>query len=194
MNLEMTVMTPGDSHSILHPADQYTNQTHKLTHLGIGLMMTKTLAANGAKKIYIIGRRQEKLDEAAALAPNVITPLQGDVTSQASLKAMASRVASESGRLNLLICNSGMMGPNTSVQPSEVGVEEFASKAMDSDMEWFSQTHAVNVTSVLWSAYAFLPLLEKGTNSGFLGGGVRSQIIVTSSIAAMHKGPGMSMA
>lgn len=156
--------------------------------------MTKALAANGASKIYIVGRRQEKLDEAAALAPSVIIPLQGDVTSQSSLKAMAARVASESGHINLLICNSGMMGPNTPVQPSEVGAEEFASKAMDSDMEWFSQTHAVNVTSVLWSAYAFLPLLEKGTRSQWLGGGVRSQIIVTSSIAAMHKGPGMSMA
>jgi len=157
-------------------------------------MMTKTLAANGASKVYIVGRRQEKLDEAAKLAPGVIIPLQGDVTSQDSLKSMASRVASEAGHINLLICNSGMMGPNTPVQAADVGVEEFASKALDSDMAWFSETHAVNVTSVLWSAYAFLPLLEKGTRSERLGGGVRSQIIVTSSIAAMHKGPGMSMA
>lgn len=158
-------------------------------------MMTKTLVANGASKVYVVGRRQEKLDEAASLAPGKIIPLQGDVTSQDSLKSMAARVASEAGHVNLLICNSGMMGPNTPVQAADVGVEEFASKALnEGDMKWYSETHAVNVTSVLWTAYAFLPLLEKGTRGEWLGGGVRSQIIVTSSIAAMHKGPGMSMA
>lgn len=157
-------------------------------------MMTKTLVANGARKVYIVGRRAEKLSEAASLAPDVIIPLQGDVTSRSSLKEIASKVQSEEGQVHLLICNSGLMGPVEPVKATDADVEEFASKALDSDMEWFTKTHEVNVTSVLWSAYAFLPLLAKGTKSGFLGGGVRSQIIVTSSIAALHKGPGMSMA
>ncbi len=32
---------------------------------GIGLMMAKALAANGAAKVYIIGRRMESLEAAA---------------------------------------------------------------------------------------------------------------------------------
>jgi NAD(P)-dependent dehydrogenase (short-subunit alcohol dehydrogenase family) len=36
---------------------------------GIGLMMAKALAENGAAKVYIIGRRENKLNEAAALFP-----------------------------------------------------------------------------------------------------------------------------
>jgi NAD(P)-dependent dehydrogenase (short-subunit alcohol dehydrogenase family) len=32
---------------------------------GIGWMMAKALAENGARRVYIIGRRQEKLIEAA---------------------------------------------------------------------------------------------------------------------------------
>ena len=33
-----------------------------MSHLGIGLMITKALAANGAAKVYILGRRQTVLE------------------------------------------------------------------------------------------------------------------------------------
>ncbi|THW03338.1 hypothetical protein D6D25_08441, partial [Aureobasidium pullulans] len=58
---------------------------------GIGLMMTKALASNGAKKIYIIGRRKDKLEEAASHNPSVIIPVVGDVTSKDTLKEIAAR-------------------------------------------------------------------------------------------------------
>jgi NADP-dependent 3-hydroxy acid dehydrogenase YdfG len=32
-------------------------------------MMAKALASNGASKVYIVGRRKDKLEEAAALFP-----------------------------------------------------------------------------------------------------------------------------
>lgn len=58
-------------------------------------MMAKSLAQNGAAKIYIIGRREDKLDEAAALYPGIIVPLPGDICDQAALKSMAERVKAE---------------------------------------------------------------------------------------------------
>ena len=50
---------------------------------GIGLMVAKALALNGAAKVYILGRRLEKLEEAAKQSPhgNMI-PLQCDVCIQ----------------------------------------------------------------------------------------------------------------
>jgi NADP-dependent 3-hydroxy acid dehydrogenase YdfG len=39
---------------------------------GIGLMMAKSLAENGAERIYIVGRREDRLREAAAHYPKYV--------------------------------------------------------------------------------------------------------------------------
>jgi NADP-dependent 3-hydroxy acid dehydrogenase YdfG len=41
----------------------------ELTFIGIGLMMAKALTENGAAKVYIVGRREDKLKEAAQFHP-----------------------------------------------------------------------------------------------------------------------------
>lgn len=52
---------------------------------GIGLMITQTLAVNGAK-VYIVGRTEEKLDRVAEVhgkdIAGQIIPIQGDVASK----------------------------------------------------------------------------------------------------------------
>lgn len=47
------------------------------THIapGIGAMMTQALAENGASKIYIVGRRMEKLQEMASKYPTYVLPV-----------------------------------------------------------------------------------------------------------------------
>ena len=45
-----------------------TDASKDLIVAGIGMMMALALDANGAKKVYIMGRRLEKLQEAAAQA------------------------------------------------------------------------------------------------------------------------------
>ena len=71
---------------------------------GIGLMMTKAFANNGAAKVYIVGRRKEKLEEAAKVSPHGnIIPLVGDVTSKESLCEIAETIKQDIGYLNLLI-------------------------------------------------------------------------------------------
>ena len=43
-------------------------------------MMTKALAANGAHRIYIVGRREDVLRSAAeSINPEIVIPLPGDV-------------------------------------------------------------------------------------------------------------------
>jgi NAD(P)-dependent dehydrogenase (short-subunit alcohol dehydrogenase family) len=169
-----------------------------LTLAGIGLMMTKALAANGAHRIYIIGRREDILRNAAnTIDPSVVIPLPGDVTSQESLLKMAAQVESETGYVNLIIANAGIMGP----RPLKVApgiplpsVSEYRAHALKTPMEDFTQTYAVNATGVYYTALAFLTLLDAGNTKGNLGAAVRSQIIATSSIGGFSRLAGASFA
>lgn len=100
-------------------------------------MMTKAFASNGAHKVYIVGRRKEKLEEAASqFDANVVVPIVGDVTKKEDLVRMAEQVKSEVGYLNILCCNSGVYPPPISAKPGEgATVEEYAKACMEQKME-----------------------------------------------------------
>ncbi|KAJ6013219.1 hypothetical protein N7540_007810 [Penicillium herquei] len=157
---------------------------------GIGLSMARGLEANGAK-VYIVGRRKDKLDEAAAMGihGNII-PLQGDVTSKSSLEAVAAHIKAETGYVNLVIANSGILGPNyPDLLPGKDGeipsIEEVQKALWTPPMETLAEAYTVNVIGVQYTAVAFLELLDKGNKMG----NVRqtSQILVTSSIGAFYR-------
>jgi NAD(P)-dependent dehydrogenase (short-subunit alcohol dehydrogenase family) len=158
-------------------------------------MMAKALALNGASRVYIVGRRLEKLQEAAKLSPhNNIIPLQGDVTSQESLEAIARRVRSEVGHVHLLVCNSGVTGPQTGVNlPKGTSAEDLQRAALQSPMSDFTQTFAVNVSGVYYNAMAFLDLLVKGSEDRY-NPSVMSQVIITGSNAAFNRNVGAGIA
>lgn len=152
-------------------------------------MLTRTLAQNGARKIYIVGRRKDKLDEAVkstSVNGNII-PIVGDVTSKASLSSIAEQVKNDVGYINLLISNSGYYPPRLDVKGlanSNASLEEFADKAMQQDPEEWNLGFSTNTTAVAFTAFAFLKLLHEGNKpeNGFTPG-VKSQILVTTSIA-----------
>ncbi|KAL8729882.1 MAG: hypothetical protein Q9166_004439 [cf. Caloplaca sp. 2 TL-2023] len=71
-------------------------------------------ASNGARKVYIVGRRKEVLEAAAKESPHGnIVPLVGDVTLKDSLESIASHVEKDVGYVHVLIANSGIGGPQT---------------------------------------------------------------------------------
>jgi short-subunit dehydrogenase len=82
-----------------------------LTTPGIGAMMARTLDASGAAKVYIIGRRMEKLQSVVAQAKRKsIVAVQGDITSKDDLESIARRVEVEAGFVNgecvsISVCN-----------------------------------------------------------------------------------------
>lgn len=45
---------------------QYLDYRVNKAVLGLGLLMSRALASNGAKKVYILGRRKNILDQAVA--------------------------------------------------------------------------------------------------------------------------------
>ncbi|KAH9480252.1 Short-chain dehydrogenase/reductase VdtF [Psilocybe cubensis] len=76
---------------------------------GIGLMMARALENNGAS-VYIVGRRLEVLERAAAENNNFdkIFPIEGDVTDRDSLLNVVEEVRSRHGYIDLLINNAGI--------------------------------------------------------------------------------------
>lgn len=162
--------------------------------------MARALAANGASKIYLLGRRPEPLASAAAENPGVLIPLPCDVTSTTSLQSAVDRITSEVGFINLLVANSGILGPTTGWDPS-LSVSEVRSKLFTQEsFAGMTDTLNVNVTGAFFTIVAFLELLDAGNKHAVTKGGfgkplregsdvpsVQSQVIVTSSIAAYSR-------
>lgn len=158
-------------------------------------MMTRAIANAGAAKVYIAGRRLDVLQAAAASIgkPDVVVPITCDVTSQDSLNALVAHIEKDTGYLNLLLCNSGVGGPQVPA-PSVAGdtppsIKDWATQHLAIPMAEYERTFSVNVTSVWYTTMACLELLDKGNKAGNLGWS--SQVVVTSSIGGFNrKAPG----
>ncbi|KAK3897657.1 hypothetical protein C8A05DRAFT_19614 [Staphylotrichum tortipilum] len=167
---------------------------------GIGLTMARALATNGAKRVFLLGRRLDVLEETCKEHPSIFAPIKCDVTSHASLQAAVDQIAAETGFINLLLANSGISGATSGWNPtlplSEVRVKMFAGQAIMDDM---TSTFNVNVTGAFFTIVAFLELLDAGNKKAVEGGfgapltpgsdvpSIQSQVIVTSSISAYSR-------
>ncbi|KAI4091581.1 MAG: hypothetical protein LQ344_004061 [Seirophora lacunosa] len=153
---------------------------------GIGLMMAKALAANGASKVYIVGRRKEVLEAAAKESSHGnILPLVGDVTSNESLQTVVSQVEKDAGFINLLVANSGIGGPQPSALSPTSSLKDYQSALWNLDPQEYQKTFATNVVAVHYTLVAFLQLLHAGNQKGNVE--QKSQFIVTSSVAGFNR-------
>ncbi|MCJ1235707.1 hypothetical protein MMC14_003678 [Varicellaria rhodocarpa] len=153
---------------------------------GIGLMMTKALALNGAHKVYIVGRRKDVLEQATKESPHGnIIPIVGDVTSKDSLQSVAAQIEKDTGYINVLIANSGTLGPQTASTTPQTSLEDYQSTLWNVPYEEYTQTFALNTSGVYFTMIAFLGLLDKGNKKGNVE--QKSQIIGTSSIASFNR-------
>lgn len=157
---------------------------------GLGLYAARALDANGAKAVYIVGRRKEALEAAAKTGINGnIKPIVGDVTDKASLLAVADQVRKEQGFVNLVFANAGIGGPSvrkhlpdTEGKPS---IEDMQKALLQPEMSEFTQSLHVNCTGVLFTAAAFLDLLHAGNQKRNMP--QDSQLLVTTSIAGFSR-------
>ncbi|KAI0476821.1 short chain dehydrogenase [Xylaria cf. heliscus] len=165
---------------------------------GIGFHMAKALATSGAKKVYILARRKELLDEAAK-AHESLHPLVCDVGSKESLQAAVDVITKEVGYVNLVVANSGVGGPEARYHPDS-SISELRKRLFDDvSMEDFTQTMHINVTGAYFTMLAFLELLDAGNKNALKGGfgapltqgsevpTIQSQVLFTSSIAAYSR-------
>ncbi|EQB51146.1 hypothetical protein K456DRAFT_1738959 [Colletotrichum gloeosporioides 23] len=164
---------------------------------GIGLTMAKALAANGAQKVYILGRRLDVL-QAAAKDNAAFVPIQCDVSSKSDLQAAVDQVTTEVGYVNLVIANSGVLGPPVRFNPDE-NISETRKTMFDNfNMQDMNDVLNINVTGAYFTMTAFLELLDAGNKNALKGGfgkpvpggkvpTVQSQVIFTSSISAFSR-------
>merc|ERR1712000_258873 len=131
---------------------------------GLGRMMARALAANGALKVFVIGRREESLKETADSIPGGrIVPLVGDVTSKESLQQCVDKVKAEVDSIDVLVANSGISGPPVPTVDSNrepIGIEQLTKNMWNPDPTAVTSTYAVNITGVHFTVAAFLPLLD----------------------------------
>ncbi|GKZ19342.1 hypothetical protein AbraIFM66951_005571 [Aspergillus brasiliensis] len=166
---------------------------------GLGKTMALALASNGATRVYILGRRKETLEDTADMYPGIIIPIVADVGSKASLAAAADQIHSETGYINLLVANAGMVYLDTpetiSDGPGSVKVgrsleenatpSELESFLMGTPVDEFLDTFRVNTTGVFYTIAAFVSLLDKGNKQGNVF--QKSQVIAVSSVAAHNR-------
>jgi len=128
---------------------------------GIGLATAKRFAAEGAQ-VFITGRRQAELDEAAAAIGHEAIGIQADSTNMSDLNRLYAQVKEAAGRIDVLFANAGG-GSNLPLG----SITE----------EQFDDTFARNVKGVLFTVQKALPLLVDGGSVILTGS--------TSSIVAM---------
>ncbi|KAK3678493.1 hypothetical protein LTR78_001790 [Recurvomyces mirabilis] len=165
---------------------------------GLGLYAARALDANGAKAVYIIGRRETTLNEAAKTAVNGnIKPIVGDASNKASLQKIVKQVQEEQGFINLLFANAGIGGPKDASSlggsTEKMTVKEYRDTLWgNAEPENYTQTYHVNCTGVYYTSLAFLELLDAGNKKRNVP--QDSQILVTSSIAGFSRALASSFA
>ncbi|KAI1099148.1 NAD(P)-binding protein [Jackrogersella minutella] len=166
---------------------------------GIGFMMAKALAGAGAKKVYLLGRRKAVIESSAAQNPSFV-PIVCDITLKASLQSAVDFITNDVGYINLLIANSGTVGPIKSYNPDLTIKEIRKNMFEDVSMEDFTDTFHVNITATYFTMLAFLELLDAGNKNALKGGfgapvtggsnnvpSIPSQVIVTSSLSGFSR-------
>ncbi|MGF7073086.1 SDR family NAD(P)-dependent oxidoreductase [Mucilaginibacter sp. 3215] len=125
---------------------------------GVGNEIAKALAANGYI-VYLGSRSLENGEKAAAEIGNNAKAVQLDVTQQESINAAVAKIASEYGRLDLLVNNAGISHAGTSPKKPE---ELMATgRAINVSLDEVRTVWETNVFSVIAVTQKALPLLRK---------------------------------
>jgi NAD(P)-dependent dehydrogenase (short-subunit alcohol dehydrogenase family) len=113
---------------------------------GIGLATAEEFVAQGAH-VFITGRRQKELDEAAAKIGRNVTAVQGDVSNLGDLDRLYAQVKREKGRVDIVFANAG-----------------FGKPAAISDIteEHYDEIFNVNLRGLLFTVQKALRLMPDG--------------------------------
>ncbi|RMY14510.1 hypothetical protein D0866_13923 [Hortaea werneckii] len=159
---------------------------------GVGLMLAKALESNGAK-VYITGRRIEKLQEAAKTAEHGnLIPIQGSTTSHDNLQKVVDQITQETGYIDLLVNNAGMTtfdsSPNARPMPT---AQSSVSEVRDYFFNYrpqqvWTDTLETNIGAIFTTSMAFLELLDAG-NKRRAKGAPTSQIVTIGSVGGLNR-------
>jgi NAD(P)-dependent dehydrogenase (short-subunit alcohol dehydrogenase family) len=118
---------------------------------GIGRHIAVALAGAGAT-VAAVGRDVAALDETRELIAGRAIAVRADISDASQVQAMAERVLDDLGKVDVLVCNSGIAGPTAPLW--EVAPEDW------------EEVLRVNVTGTFLCCRALLPaMIERGGGS-----------------------------
>lgn len=113
---------------------------------GIGLVTAKSFAAEGAR-VYVTGRRQDRLDDAVAQIGHGAVGVQGDIGEPADIDQLYARIRQDHGRLDVVFANAGV---SESAALGEI------------DEAHLERVFATNVKGTVFTVQKALPLMKTG--------------------------------
>ncbi|TIB75585.1 hypothetical protein E3Q23_02345 [Wallemia mellicola] len=127
---------------------------------GVGKMMATCLAENGAK-VYITGRRLEKLQETAAPFEGRVIPIVADNTKKEDIIALAKFVNEREDHIDLLVNNAGVTTVNAQLDAEDNTGQAISKRMLEQNFDDWLGPYAVNTASMYFTSVsaAFLPLL-----------------------------------
>lgn len=126
---------------------------------GIGLATAKRFAAEGAH-VYFTGRRQDRLDAAAAEIGHGAIGIQGDVASGSDLDRLYERIGNDHGRVDVVFANAGI---SESAPLGQIG-EAHIDRLFDT-----------NIKGTVFTVQKALPLMPAGGSVILAGSGAGSK-------------------
>lgn len=155
--------------------------------------------------MYLLGRRVKNLDDAAkSIDPNIVRPIQCDVTDPSSVDAAVKQIEKESSHIDVLINNAGVLGPDHKGIDKAQSIQELQ-EIMKRDWSGWDTSFQTNTSAIIAVSAAFLHLLDAGNQKRGWATGRRevqaraeganydandprtSQIITVTSIASFNR-------
>ena len=133
---------------------------------GLALESAKRFVEEGAY-VFIVGRRQEQLDEAVKLIGRNVTGVRGDVSNLDDLDRLFDTVKREKGKIDILFASAG---------------KGEAAKLGEITEEHFDAGFGLIVRGTLFTVQKALPLINEG-----------GSIIMTGSVASVKGFPGFGV-
>jgi NAD(P)-dependent dehydrogenase (short-subunit alcohol dehydrogenase family) len=133
---------------------------------GLALESAKRFVEEGAY-VFIVGRRQEQLDEAVKLIGRNVTGVRGDVSNLDDLDRLFNTVKREKGKIDILFASAG---------------KGEAAKLGEITEEHFDAGFGLIVRGTLFTVQKALPLINDG-----------GSIIMTGSVASVKGFPGFGV-
>jgi len=129
---------------------------------GLGIITAAALLANGAARVYITGRREDVLRNAAKThsegVPGEIIPVPCDITKKDDIEKLVAFVRSKEKFVNFLVNNAGIGGVKNDfskyTDPEDISKALFATE----HKIWDDVLH-INTSAIYFASVAFMPLL-----------------------------------
>jgi NAD(P)-dependent dehydrogenase (short-subunit alcohol dehydrogenase family) len=137
---------------------------------GIGQALAKDLAAKGFR-VYVVGRRVEKLKQTQQFFPELIVPVAADVGAEEGRQLVSEAIQDE--KIDYLVHNAAIVDP---LKP----VSEFSLQ------EW-RQHVAVNLEGPLFLTQLLLPKLKQGSRILNISSGLAHRAIASTGAYSISK-------